>query len=370
MQSLRVFFKYLYFGAISFGGPAAHIALLERELVRKKKELSKNELVELIAFTNIIPGPNSTELVQSLGWKEHGQRGLWLAGAAFILPAFLSVLVLSFLYTHLQKTEFFANQIHWALVGLQPIVIALIASSLWSLRSSFSASPSQFFLFLGSLILCFLKLPAVSVLIIIGLLALLTGRIGSRKHWELGSLFLVFLKIGALLFGSGYVLFSYLHSEFVQNQSLLTSQQILDSIAIGHITPGPLFTSATFVGFLLEGWKGALAATLGIFLPSFLLTALLGPLWHDSLAKTEHPSLKRLIAGLNIASMGLLTFTLLELIQGYFISNEQNFSFEVLLLLMTSLIGSLGLFLFSKTPTWLPLLGGLLLGLAIPLFQS
>ena len=289
-------------GATAFGGPAAHIAMMEDEIVTRRKWLSRQEFLDLVGATNLIPGPNSTELAIHIGKMRAGWPGLITAGVCFIFPAFCLVLALAWFY----KTYGALPQLQWLLRGVGPVVIAIIVTALWKFATT--AFKSRFVY--GVAILCFALLFAdvnqLAVLAVAAFLGLGNGLLqkraapfaesteesndephSSNPHaaplfliaptvatssmtW---SVFLSFLKIGSILYGSGYVLIAFLQSEFVPH--LLTQRQVLDAVAIGQITPGPVFTTATFIGYQLAGFGGAVAATAGIFLPSFVFVALL-----------------------------------------------------------------------------------------------
>ena len=292
---LRYFFRL---GCIAFGGPAAHIALMRRELVQEKRWLSDAELMDLLGAANLIPGPNSTELTMHIGAKQAGWRGLWLSGLAFIIPAVAIVLVIAWAYVEYGDTPAGEGLI----LGIQPFILAVIAQAIWGLRGAAVKGWTTAGIALAALALA---LAGVSELVLIfgaGLVALAVARVsrggsaspgailrrlrrpglrifavlpaGSVSAWDL---FLVFLKIGSVLYGSGYVLAAFLQSDLVDARHWLTEQQVVDAIAVGQFTPGPLFTSATFAGYVAGGWPGALAATAGIFLPSFVLVTITHP---------------------------------------------------------------------------------------------
>ena len=295
MKELALLFLRLGFTA--FGGPAAHIAMLHDEVVARRKWLSEEQFLDLLGATNLIPGPNSTEMVLHIGHQRAGWRGLLLAGVCFISPAMLIVLALAWLYVQYGSTP----QAEWLLYGVKPVVIALIAQALWGLGRR--AVKDARLLGLGILVLALYFLGVNEIALLLGaglllvllrngtqvwksggaaLLAPLAGLPGllaaTVQPFKLGSLFLIFLKIGAVLYGSGYVLLAFLHRDFVERLGWLTEQQLIDAIAVGQFTPGPLFTTATFIGYLLGDVPGALLATLGIFLPSFVFVLLTGGL--------------------------------------------------------------------------------------------
>lgn len=356
---IALFLRFLQFGLTAFGGPAAHIAYLEREYVRRKKEFTEEEFANYIGLTNLIPGPNSTELVQLIGFRYGGIIGLWLSGIAFILPAFLIVVVLAWLYVQYGKF----SGLDLAFKGMTPVVIALLLSTLWSLRAIFWQTYERRIIFASCLIMAYFGLPELTILLAAASLAWIQSRWFTSRSMELGSLFWIFLKIGGLLYGSGYVLFAYLDREFVQNRAVLSSQQIMDAVVIGQLTPGPLFTSASFIGFLQQGLPGAMTATLGIFLPSFLLTTLLALWGRQQILGSAPPQVLSLVRGLNIGSLALLAVTVAHSFRQVFMAESNlniSIGFDVIYLIV--FLGALALFMFSKVPTWLVLTMGALFG--------
>ncbi len=277
---------------MAFGGPAAHIALMRRDLVQRRKWLTDAEFVDLLGITNLIPGPNSTEMSMQLGYERARWRGLWLGGACFIGPAVVIVLALAWGYVRWGSTPA-GEALIW---GIQPLVLAIIVEAIWGLKTAAVKGWSTAVTVVVSVALALAGFNELLILLGAGLLPLvvsegrrlspnslqaLSGMVsfaGVQGQRGLGELFLVFLKIGGLLYGSGYVLFAFLEDEFVSRRGWITHQQLVDAIAVGQFTPGPLFSSATFVGYLVRGWPGAGVATAGIFLPSFFLVALTRPL--------------------------------------------------------------------------------------------
>jgi chromate transporter len=294
---------FLRLGITSFGGPAAHIAIMHDEVVKRRRWVSEAEFLDLLGAANLIPGPTSTELAIYLGYRRVGWIGLVLAGVCFILPAMLIVTALAWAYVRYGSTPIASG----VLYGVLPVVIAIVASALWGLGRK--AVKNILTAVLGVLVVIFYYL-GVNVLILLlgaGIAALVVQnraqiRWANRKGmiiplagaglptaavaslpaaaamtFSLPVLFLTFLKIGAVLYGSGYVLLAFIRNDFVLRLGWLTDQQLVDAIAIGQVTPGPLFTAATFIGYILGGTSGALLATLGIFLPSFILVAISNP---------------------------------------------------------------------------------------------
>lgn len=267
----QLLFVFLKLGITGFGGPAAHIAMMREEVVVRRKWISEQEFLDLIGAVNLIPGPNSTELAIHIGHRQAGWKGLLTAGVSFILPAFLCVLALAVFY---EKYGSFPR-FHSVLMGIRPVVTAIVMQALLSFRKT--AVPDFVRVILAALALGIsLQLNEVLALVIAGGLFVLWKK--GRKFSFAPELFLIFLKIGSVLFGSGYVLLAFIESEFVTERGWLTKTQLLDAISVGQLTPGPVFTTATFVGYLIDGYSGSILATVGIFLPSFIFVALTAPL--------------------------------------------------------------------------------------------
>ncbi len=288
---------FLRLGCIAFGGPAAHIAIMRRELVTQKRWLTDEEFVDMLGVTNLIPGPNSTEMTMHTGYQRAGWAGLWLGGAAFILPAVAIVLAFAWAYVRYGDTP--AGE--GILAGVGPVVLAIIIQAIWGLRSAAIRTPLALVVAVAAFVAVLAlganeilalfagggvtlawylgrKLSGVArALLPLGLPAPLALQAAAESTPTVSGLFWVFLKIGALLYGSGYVLVAFLEGELVDSRGWLTEEQLLDAIAVGQFTPGPLFSSATFVGYVIEGWDGAAAATAGIFLPSFVFVMVSAP---------------------------------------------------------------------------------------------
>ncbi len=339
---------FLRLGFIAFGGPAAHIALMRRELVAERKWVTDAEFVDLLGITNLIPGPNSTEMAMHLGATRGGWRGLWLAGLFFIGPAVLIVLGLAWAYAEYGSTP----PAEGILFGIQPVVLAIILQAIWGLRGAAVKGPPTLVVVCGVLAFAFAGADELVLLLASGGAVLVFAAAGGGRgrewpaavragagrvrRWRPGGhmfvplvpldlplaaaahpgssnlleLFLVFLKIGGLLYGSGYVLVSFMQAEFVDSRGWLTQQELLDAVAVGQFTPGPLFSSATFAGYLIDGLPGAAVATAGIFLPSFLFVAI------------SHPCLPRLrswrwtapfLDGVNAAAVALMAVVTVEI---------------------------------------------------------
>lgn len=261
-------FVFLKLGTIAFGGPAAHIALMDLEVVKRRQWLSREKLLDLLGVTNLIPGPNSTELAIHIGYERGGWRGLILAGSCFILPAMLIVWTLAAIYVRYQQLP----ELEWVLYGIKPVIIAIVVQALWQLgKKAIKDIPTMmvgvavvaaFFLGVNEILLLLLaglvvmlsknlnRTVGALLLPVSGVIAVGSSPISASATWL--NVFLFFLKIGSVLYGSGYVLLAFLQRDLVERNQWLTSQQLLDAIAIGQFTPGPVFTTATFIGYLLQ----------------------------------------------------------------------------------------------------------------------
>lgn len=362
---------FLKLGFTAFGGPAAHISIMHDEVVIRRKWLTDEEFLDLLGATNLIPGPNSTEMAIHIGYLRAGWPGLIAAGLCFILPATLIVLGLSWLYVQYGTTP----QTEWLLYGIKPVVIAIIAQALWMLGSK--AFKNKLLMFVGIVVfvLYFLGLNEIALLFAGGLVLMLVSNFRRLRSinpilllplggavltqtipFSLSTLFLTFLKIGSVLYGSGYVLLAFLRNDFVLRLGWLTDQQLIDAIAIGQVTPGPVFTAATFIGYILGGTSGALLATLGIFLPSFIFVAISNPLIPKIRSSTW---LSSLLDGVNASSLGLMAAVTIQL------------SFSSLTDLPTTLIAVVSLVLLLRykiNTTWL-IAGGALVGLILSMLR-
>ncbi|MBS1634479.1 MAG: chromate efflux transporter [Bacteroidetes bacterium] len=317
-NSLRhIALLFLKLGFISFGGPAVHIAMMEEEVVRKRKWMSHEHFLDLISATNLIPGPNSTEMSMHCGREQAGWKGLIVAGFCFITPAVLLTALFAWFYANYGQLPSVKPFIY----GIKPAIIAVVIAAIIPLAKK--SVTGWFYALLGFAVLaaCFCGLPEILVLFGAGFLGMLFHALTINRNTPvlfapMGSialsntkLFLTFLKIGSILYGSGYVLFSFLDTELVQ-KGYLSREQLADAIAVGQFTPGPVFSSATFIGWQINGCYGALAATIGIFLPSFLLVALLNPLI-PALRKSRIMS--AFLNAVNVASVALILFTCIQM---------------------------------------------------------
>lgn len=322
---------FLKLGTTAFGGSAAHIAMMEDEVVRRRGWLTREEFLDLLGATNLIPGPNSTEMAIHIGHRRAGWPGLLVAGACFILPAALIVTVIAWAYVRYGTLA----EARGILYGIKPVIIAVVVQALWGLGKSalktkmlavlgavtvtanFLGANELLVLFAAGVVMALIqvcKKPSPPGLFSIvppvflpkPMLAVVTSgaaTAGAATAFGLWPLFLFFLKVGAVLYGSGYVLLAFLRSDLVERFGWLTESQLLDAIAVGQMIPGPVFTTATFIGYVLGGLPAAAVATLGIFLPAFFFVAISGPLI---------PRLRRsaiagaVLDGVNVASLALM----------------------------------------------------------------
>ncbi len=380
---------FLRLGFTAFGGPVAHIAMMRTEVVQRRKWISDERFLDLMSIINLIPGPNSTQLAIYLGYLRAGWAGLLLAGICFIGPAMLIVLILAWLYVHYGALP----QADGFLYGIKPVVVAIIAQALWGLCRSVLKRFWPIFLALVILALYILGINSL-LLLVGGGLFLGIVRWVERRHrkadkeklvsilvpfpflslsgfWRtllasspvqtLGAsltttpvsmlaIFLIFLKFGAVVYGSGYVLLAFLRTDLVQGLHWLTDRQLLDAISIGQFTPGPVFTTATFIGYLVGGLPGALLATLGIFLPSFVFIALIHPL--ASMLRS-YAWTSALLEGINIAALALMGGVLFQL--------GLNALVDVLTCVL-ALLALIVLLRFKINSIWL-ILGGAIIGI-------
>ncbi|MBC7264759.1 MAG: chromate efflux transporter [Chloroflexi bacterium] len=284
---------FVKLGLTSFGGPVGHIALMENEAVHKRRWLSREYFLDLLAATNLVPGPNATEMAIHIGYVRAGWPGLVVSGAAFILPAFFITLALAWAYVEYGALP----QVGAILYGIKPVVVGIVAVAVYRLGKAALTELKAGLLFVAVLILSFFRLNEVALLLASGVAGVLLYTPPSLRPWmtagmglgfslpslsgvlpsRLLQIGLYFLKVGSLLFGSGLLLFAFVQHDVVESYGWLTPQQLVDAIAAGQVTPGPVLSSATFIGYLLEGTPGAVVATIAVFLPSFLIVSLTGP---------------------------------------------------------------------------------------------
>jgi chromate transporter len=354
-------------GATAFGGPAVHIALMEEEVVTRRGWLKREQFLDFLGATNLIPGPNSTEMAIHIGRVRRGWAGLLVAGISFILPAALMVGILSWAYVRFGALP----QIAGLMYGVKPVVIAIIAQGAWRLGRTAVRSTWLGVLGAAAAIAAAMGMDALLVLALTAIAAGIYHAARSQRRSSvmpamlgissmtlvpgsasLGWLFLVMLKIGATLFGGGYVLVAFLRSDLVVRLHWLSEQQLLDAVAIGQVTPGPLFTTATFVGYLLGRAPGAVLATIGIFLPAFILVAASGPLV---------PRLRRspwtadVLDGINVAALALMAVVSVQLARSAVVDWRSA---------AIAIASACLLLKYRVNSAWL-ILGGAFLGLAV-----
>jgi len=315
---------FLQLGITGFGGPAAHIAMLRDEVVVRRAWLSEREFLDLLGATNLIPGPNSTEMALHVGWRRRRTAGLVVAGLAFIVPAVLITSVIAWSYVKYGSLP----PVQWISWGIKPVIVAIVFDALVKLVPS--AAKSWTLRAVGLSAIVAFVLGANELVVIFGAGAIVCASNLSTKRalpvflpfaaWSLGastlslsSIFWIFLKIGSVLFGSGYVLIAFLRTDFVERLGVLTEAQLLDAVAVGQVTPGPVFSTATFIGYLLASWSGALVATIGIFLPAFVFVALSAP-FIPRLRASKFAA--ALLDGVTIASLALMACVTFEIGRG------------------------------------------------------
>jgi chromate transporter len=363
---------FLRLGITAFGGPAAHIAIMEDEFVRRRRWLTHERFLDLLGAANLIPGPSSTELAVYIGYEQAGWRGLILGGVCFILPAALMVSALAWAYVRFGSLP----QLAGVLYGIKPVVIVVIVQALWGLGpKALKRSGLLCAIALGACLASALGVDALAVLVGSGIMTVVARRVrggswgggaarvfgpvaagaagaaGAAAPVGLGILFLTFLKIGALVFGSGYVLLAFLRADLVDRLHWLTEPQLLDAVAVGQVTPGPVFTTATFIGYIIAGAWGAVVATVGIFLPGFVLVAVTRPL----IARVRRSvTAAAFLDGVNVASLALMAVVTVELARAALV--------DILTILIAS-VGAILLIRWKVNSTWLvagaALIGGL-----------
>jgi chromate transporter len=368
---------FLRLGATAFGGPAAHIAIMEDELVRRRAWLSREKFLDLLGASNLIPGPSSSELAIHIGYQRAGFAGLLVAGTCFILPAFAMVSAFAWAYVRFGHLP----AISALLYGVKPVVIAVILQALVSLGRTAIKTKLLAVVGILSAVLAFIGLHPLLLLSLAGIAvaltkvdfhragitsavspailtrliktprALLTAAAGAiATPVTLSSLFLVFLKIGAVVFGSGYVLLAFLRADLVAARHWLTDAQLLDAVAVGQVTPGPVFTTATFIGYLLAGMRGATLATIGIFLPAFAMVAASGPIVFG-IRRSKIAG--AFLDGVNVASLALMAAVSWQLVRASIVDLKTAALAIVSLVLLLR---------FRINSAWL-VLGGAVLGI-------
>ncbi|MBC8757103.1 chromate efflux transporter [Kordia sp. YSTF-M3] len=311
---------FLKLGMFAFGGPAAHIAMMEDEVVSKRKWMTREHFLDLMGATNLIPGPNSTEMTMHCGHERAGWKGLFVAGISFIFPAVVFTTILAYLYVSYGKLP----QIEPFLYGIKPAVIAIILSAIYKLGNKALKNWQLAVIGMATVIASVCGINEITIILLGGFIGLIwlgvpkmsdkklnvfapafliSSGIALTKTVTNAKLFFVFLKVGAILFGSGYVLVAYLDAELVEKLGWLTKSELLDAIAIGQFTPGPVLSTASFVGYQINGIWGALVATLGIFLPSFIFVLVLNPIV-PKLRKSKLAS--GFLDAVNISAVGIM----------------------------------------------------------------
>jgi chromate transporter len=383
LTELALFFLRL--GTTAFGGPAAHIAIMEDELVRRRKWLSREKFLDLLGASNLIPGPSSSELAIHIGYLRAGWMGLIVGGICFILPAAILVAGIAWAYVRFGQLPAVAGLLY----GVKPVVVAVILQALWGLGRT--AVKSSLLAAIGVICVALSFLSVNALLILAGagaavacfraflarqknnraaktgsfLLLRHSVRLKLAKFFPfaaagalttlapgMGALFLVFLKIGSVVFGSGYVLLAFLRADLVVHRAWVTDAQLVDAVAIGQVTPGPVFTTATFLGYLLRGPLGAVVATVGIFLPAFVLVAISGPII---------PYIRRsaiagaFLDGVNVASLALMAAVSYQLGRAAIVD---------LLTIGLTIVSAILLLRFRVNSAWL-VLGGALVGIFV-----
>lgn len=355
LELARVFLRL---GVTAFGGPAAHVGLMQAEFVERRRWLDEERFLDLFAAANLIPGPNSTEVALHVGWSRRRWSGLLVAGLAFVAPAVLLTGLLAAAYVRYGALP----EVRWVFYGIAPVVLAIVAHALWKLVPRAARTNGLRVLGVAALVACAFGAHELAVLFGAGIVAWIARGAVARRDAHallplvlptsagtalaaapitLPSIFLVFCKTGAVLFGSGYVLLAYLRADLVERLGWIGERELLDSIAAGQVTPGPLFSTATFLGYVLDGWSGALVATIGIFLPAFVFVAASGPLVPKLRAS---PAASAFLDGVQVASLALMAVVGFELARGALVDAT------------TIGIGVASLVLLTRTrvnPTWL-----------------
>lgn len=355
---------FLKLGVIGFGGPAVHISMMEEEVVRKRAWMSHQHFLDLVGATNLIPGPNSTEMTMHIGHERAGWKGLIVAGCCFILPAIIITAALAWAYQLYGQLPHLQPFIY----GIKPAIIAVVVVTMIALGKKALKSVQLGVIGILSAIAVLAGFNEIYVLFGAGLIGVVLHLLQSNKNSAAGimpfsllqiiaspvdfsslNLFLIFLKVGSILYGSGYVLFAFLDAELVA-KGIMTKQQLIDAIAVGQFTPGPVFSSATFIGWQIGGAVGAIAATVGIFLPSFLFVALLNP-FIPKLRKSK--VMAAFLDTVNIASIAIILSVVMEM------GRETLLDWRTIAIAVISFIVT---FYFRKLNTAFIVFGGALLG--------
>jgi chromate transporter len=372
---------FLRLGVTAFGGPAAHIALMEQEVVVRRGWLSRAEFLDLLGTVNVIPGSKPTEMAILIGYRRAGWLGLLLAGICFILPAALIVTAIAWAYVNYGKLP----QAEGVFYGIKPVIIAVMVQAIWHLARTAVKTPLLAIVGAGAIVAGFYDVNLLLILLISGLFMLIARAVGqaskgiaasgltplwgtatgfrllstagTMEPFSLWPMALFFLKVGAVMFGSGYVLVAFLHTDLVEHRQWLTESQLLDAVAIGQFTPGPFLSTATFVGYVLGGPQAALVATVAVFLPSFVFCVAVAPF---AARLRQSRLVAGFIAGVNVASLALMVVVTWRL------------GFVALVDWLTISLGvaaAVWLLFYRVNSTWL-ILGGAAVGLARFVFEN
>ncbi len=350
----KLFFKL---GTIAFGGPAAHVAMMEDEVVKKRKWMTQEHFLDLMGATNLIPGPNSTEMTMHCGHERGGWKGLFVAGSCFIFPAVVITMVFAWAYEKYGQLP----EVEPFIYGIKPAVIAIILSAVFRLGKKALKTTELGVLGVLTLIATLLGVHEIVALFCCGLVGVLWYFIKGNRNASLSLLpiillqttnlkvLLTFLKVGAILYGSGYVLFAFLDAELV-NTGILSRPELMDAIAVGQFTPGPVLSTSTFIGWQLGGFWGAIAATVGIFLPSFLFVLLLNPLIPKM---RQSKVISAFLDAVNIAAVAIIVAVCIEM------GKDSFTDWRAIVIGILSLIIVFG---FKKLNSAFIVLGGAILG--------
>ena len=373
---------FLKLGTVAFGGPAAHIAMMEDEVVRRRGWITHEAFLDMVGACNLIPGPNSTEMAIHIGHRRAGFAGLAVAGACFIVPAVAITIAIAWAYVRFGSMP----QVAGALYGIKPVIIAVVVQALWRLWPSAARTPMLIAVTLAATVAALIGFNEIAILFAAGALtiavalaanprrrrdltaasiiatplasparktvttaaATLATTVGAAAApFSLGAMFLVFAKIGAVLFGSGYVLLAFLQADFVDRLHWLTRSQLLDAVAVGQFTPGPVFCTATFIGYLLGKTTGSLVATVGIFLPAFVFVAISGPLLPRL---RQSPIAGAFLDGVNAASLALMIAVTWDLGRAAIVDTTT---------VVLAILSALALIRFRLNSVWLIIAGGI-----------
>ena len=362
---------FLRLGFTAFGGPAAHIAMMEDEVVVRRRWITHERFLDMLGAANLIPGPSSSELAVFIGYEQAGVPGLLLAGVCFVLPAALMTAAIGWAYVRFGALP----RVGAVLYGIKPVVVAIVIQALWGLAPKAIKNSKRLAAF--GVLACAASafgIDALAVLLATGTIALLAHAVTDRSAPDAGDLllvppviattavapavsvsllgiFLAFAKLGAVVFGSGYVLVAFLRADLVEHRHWLTEAQLMDAVAVGQVTPGPVFTTATFIGYLLAGPWGAVVATIAIFLPGFALVAAIRPLVAQI---RRRPAAGAFLDGVNVASLALMAVVTAQLARAALVDG-------VTIALASA--GALLLLRFKLSSTWL-ILAGAFVGVA------